>query len=412
MLQASIQNILLGIDKIAGVEIMMEAESVLSYRIHIVTEKKGKIYSVLKHETDSWEEVEKQITLDTPVCLVLNGKGVIHKAFKKTDTDEDSIQIINRLIPNVNVQEIYSQVFYSGQSGFLSIVRKQILENHLQLFKDKGYSVAYISLGPFVAYDILNQLGVLKKDTFSFNGHQLGLNEKSDLIAYTYNAANSELKDIEIDGEKMPSAVFVAYCAAAQLYLNRFNLEDCIQCNFVIENGIKQHVWKLLKKRGGIAVLAVAFAVLLSNFIFYNIQFKANNKLSASYGANQYKIKNIDSLTKEVNDKNRFLSDAGWLHHTKLSFYSDRIASTVLPSIKLTELSINPLDESLSRKEKKLMFSNYNILIKGTCGSVAELNSWIKELQKNEWLNKVTIENFKYDFKINQSLFVIKIKLN
>jgi len=410
MFQSSIKNILLGIDKIAGLEIVMDTESSCSYRIHIVSEKKGKIHSEVKYVVSKWEEAAALLHADTPVFLVLNGKGVIHKPFKKTDADEDAIQILNKVIPNMNVQDVYLQVFYSGHTGFLSIVRKQVLESHAKLILEKGFSIAAVSLGPFIAYDILCQLGLLKETSYVVNGHVFERNDKAELVAYTYDASRITSGDILLDGEKVAEASFLAYSAGVHLYLTDFGT-DTTSCNYETEEGIKGHVWKSVKKRGGIALLVISFTLLLSNFIFYNIQFRKNNILKASYGTNQYKIKAIDSLQAEVKNKDRFLSDAGWLKHTKLSFYSDRIASTVLPSIKLTEFSLNPLDESASRAEKKLIFSTYHILIKGTCTSVADLNAWIKELQKDDSFKKVTIENFKYDSKINQSLFVIKIKL-
>jgi hypothetical protein len=118
----------------------------------------------------------------------------------------------------------------------------------------------------------------------------------------------------------------------------------------------------------------------------------------------------MEKLSKEVKEKEAFLSGAGWLQSSSACYYADRIAATVPPSVKLTELSINPLDEKKSKEEKKQLFSTGSILIKGDCSRPTELNEWLDQIKLIDKINKARLVNYFYDNKENKGSFSIEIE--
>ena len=64
-------------------------------------------------------------------------------------------------------------------------------------------------------------------------------------------------------------------------------------------------------------------------------------------------LKELEILEKNTKEKNKFLQQTGWLSVSKQSYFTDRIASTIPANISLTKLSVFPLDDKNSKKEKK-----------------------------------------------------------
>ena len=94
-----------------------------------------------------------------------------------------------------------------------------------------------------------------------------------------------------------------------------------------------------------------------------------------------------------------------------MSYYSDQVAQSVPRTMKLRNLTVNPLDMVESRKARKQVFQSGTILISGTCAKVTDLNPWIVELKNLDWSGEVNMVDYQYDPKRRLGDFTLEIIL-
>jgi Tfp pilus assembly protein PilN len=163
--------------------------------------------------------------------------------------------------------------------------------------------------------------------------------------------------------------------------------------------------------------LSISLGSFLGLLLLINLILKfsidAENKTLAQK-EKSYKIMlaRVDSLRNEVNEKKSFLTEAGWIESSKISFMADKIASTIPETIKLTEMSLYPKNDNLSVTQKKMVFDNHTVLVAGRCSKPTELNPWIKALKSFKWISNASVMNYIYDEKEKQGKFIVEVKID
>ncbi len=112
-------------------------------------------------------------------------------------------------------------------------------------------------------------------------------------------------------------------------------------------------------------------------------------------------------MSETLTAKSKFLQQSGLLTPNKVSFYADRIASTVPGDIILTDWQFNPLADP--DKKETFTFKNGIIVISGISRQSAGFNDWIKELKNEEGIESVSILGYDHDIKANTALFTIEL---
>ena len=148
--------------------------------------------------------------------------------------------------------------------------------------------------------------------------------------------------------------------------------------------------------------------MLLINFLLFDHYSKKSNELSANINLNTGLLQQLDTLTKELKFKEDFIEQTGILSNSRLSLYSDRIASTLSDNIQLIDLSINPLDKKLKSNQEP-EFNKNKIYINGITSNSTILNDWIKTIMKEGWVKEVNIKNYNQDNAITKGEFKIEI---
>jgi Tfp pilus assembly protein PilN len=121
-------------------------------------------------------------------------------------------------------------------------------------------------------------------------------------------------------------------------------------------------------------------------------------------------LQNLDKLKKDLNEKSTFMNKMGLLQAGRTSFFADRIAAMIPASIQLKEMNINPLVKN-PNDDKDIAFNVNSIVVKGDCKKNTELNEWIKQLKRFDWVNDVTLTNFTQDKEKNMGIFNMELKV-
>lgn len=383
--------------KVVGVDINCNTDG--SYIIFLIelTLDKNSISITDKSSVNSFDDIFQKIVKGIPVFVNLSGKGVLTKKINGEDLS------ISQILPNINIEDFYTQRI----SNFLSVSRRDVIDEIVQLFSKQEIDLLGVSLN---GLPVENLIGLLNDKPNKVSGSTLVYQIEEEEIVEVSTNTDIESKDILVGDEWLSSDYLVAYSLAFQELLHQVDSigieEESIT---LLGDEFKQ---KQLFKRSGIGILGGVLFVLVINFFFFSSFRNTNQELVGQLGMYEGQIKKIESLQKEVESKNNFLTKTGWLNPSKASYYSDQIGETVPKSIRLTQLQLNPIDKKKTKKQKETIFTSNLILVSGTSKSSMELNKWIKVVKELDWVSNAEVLDYEQKTGSRNAEFTIEVILN
>jgi hypothetical protein len=396
---------LLGSDRVAGAELFLSAEKT-EINLAVLYLKKNLVFiDSRQHGIESAEKLRGYISADIPLRVVFNGKGILHKRIEQKSADQSNL--ISHFLPDAKASDFYIQSFTSGKYIFASAARKTLIDEQLQELRKQGFYIASLSLGPFV---VLNALSLLEeKQVLSFAGHNLILKGEQP-EEYRFSTVDAGGRKLAIDKESIDEKELIAYAAALSHFSSSWPVE--------VQEAETVHADRTeIRNKRLFRILSLSLGTFLGLLLIVNLLLKfsidAENKTLAQK-EQSYKrmITRVDSLKNEVDEKKAFLTEAGWIGSSRISYMADRIASTVPETIRLSEMSLYPKNDKLSYTQKKMIFDNHVILVGGRCSNPTDLNPWLKALKAFEWIGNASVMNYVYDEKEKQGKFVVEVKID
>ncbi|HEY8400839.1 MAG TPA: hypothetical protein VIK89_06235 [Cytophagaceae bacterium] len=390
---------LMGIKKIAGVEAILLAEGKIVYNAIVLSIKKNLLTVEEKLScVTNLIDLVKALPVGVPVTLAINGRGVMHKQVL-LGSKTDSVSLIHSVLPNAKAQDYFIQHSVIENKDYVSVIRKNVAEEIFKSFKQQGVSVVSASLGAFALYNVFP----LAKESMSVEQHIIGY------MAALKDDVFENKNTVVIGGDSIELGWLVAYAMAFQqlvLQENKIVLEVA-----ELAEEFKEVQHKALFRNAGIGVLVFFLLLLMINFFLFDAFKKEHEGLASREAMYKGMIAKVNQLQKEVDEKEAFLSTAGWFDNSRTSFYLDRIAASIPNSIRLTGLEVNPLNDHLSKSERKLIFTSRLIKIEGVCADPTQLNGWVKVLKEMAWAKDVKVDKYIYDNKEQKGNFYITIQL-
>jgi len=385
-----------GFKKTTGIFIKILSDEKLYFHAISLTIDKNNINITNNITTENEKEILDFLDPKSPLFINIEGKGVLHKE-NKLGTNKKNI---NRIFPNININDFSFQFFQpeSGK-GFVSLIRKTALNKIKDKFETKGHFIIDISLGPFTAF-FLREMLDSGEDGFMAGSHKVVLENGliKSIIVNSDDQENYYINDIKLSSVVLPVFSQVAsYIAEEKVVLN-----DDLDCN---DNEFKY--FKYFKK-SGIALLVIVFSLLLVNYMFFEKYKNKRDELSLTAIQNKNDVEKIESLNRDIELAENIVENSGIARVTFFSFYADRIASFLPSKIVLTEMWVQPIMDKL-KEEKEIRYVRSGILVKGTTGSDLQFNSWQRSLEKEEWVNDITIINYFRDNQNSPAEFEIEI---
>lgn len=389
----------------AGIHIVVKTDG--SYEIkYVLIKKKGSEISIIK-KTENCNEIKKivgSVPSSTPVCLSIEGKGIIHKKASVSDSESDQ-DILNKLLTNTSTNDFYvDRSPIDDHFAFISAIRMEILEEILTEIKENKHFVVDISLGPFSVNSVI---GILT--------------EKSEIISagsYSLTVKNGKISDYtKTDLKEIP----VLYRIGDENILENYLIPFSNALNYLIasekpssHSGLLQQRENFLYKKmfnlTGWLVLIILFAVLLVNFLYFDYYSKKQNDLSAEAGQNSELLNMLDTLTKELEMKDDFIKKSDFLSMTKHSFYADKLAKSVPDQILLTKMDLQPLEKKIKEGDQPI-FQKNKIKISGIADDSSIFYDWIKKLNNENWILELEVLNYYRKDENKYGNFEIEISL-
>jgi hypothetical protein len=395
-----------GLNDCAGAEVHLKQDGAYDVRLVKLTLNK-KLIRI--EEKKCYLGTAAKITdfvLAEPLAVTLTGKGVLIK--KTARLKEASASTLQHLFPALKLEEFYVQHFPAGLNSFVAIVRREVADSVIAVFKKQGAEVLMLSLGPFVVDQVIPQLNVYGEN-LKFDGHALLLNDAKEWIEYGYSAGSEAGFPLKVDMETIPDEYLLAYAAAFQLILHD-KLDVVDVASESINHRLSSLVAKLKFKRYCTAMIFFFFVLLMINFLVLSGYNLANENLMGKAGKQSYIYENRAKLEKDVKEKELLVKRLGWNKGYKYAFLCDQIGTTVLKEVILDELQINSLSGTGTGVIKDVPLELGNMKIKGHTGSVYAINEWIYELKQRDWVKDVQLEKYTADDQLQTQVFTILLK--
>lgn len=351
------------------------------------------------------EKLSKENTKKLPVYFTIGGKGVIHKKVKAEENTKNQ-ELLNQVLPNASIKDFYLQKSkIEGFEYWISVVRKDVLDNLIIKIKGANLFGVQLFLGPFV---LENSIQLLDKITVLTTSHEL-LIENNNIIQLDSLGSVSNGEEYNIEGEIINSHELIAFGSALNHFLPVIKLSPifCDQIREFEEEYLNKN--KLVSI--GFAIVAFFFLVVMVNLMVANNLESTHNQLQYQVNSKKKYVLELAQLKEELKIKEQFIQGSGVARASKISYYTDQIALSVSKAIQLNQLFVNPLAKRINKAED-INFNFNSIKITGTVSRSIELNNWIKELKQYEWIAEINIISFIQDNFKTAGEFELEVKIN
>jgi len=397
-----------GTDVLFGLEVYVNKEQEKEYRLVHISKKDGNLVSNSFSTYASIEEVLTAVPENSPLVLIWNGKGVIHRNFAAQE--QSTAEIAKTLFPDIKSDDFLYQQTRTASGGILSLIRKELITELLETFNKNKISVVAVSTGPFVVPAFFQLLGEFSKDLI-YDYYRIQTNSDGSIIEYIVLSENNT-STVTIADENIDGIYLNAYAAACLLLLTSNKIEYPKVEDGLIDTQVKNYKDSILKRRGGMVFLTSILVILLINFAVFSNLRKQQMRYEDQLAVSQSKLKRLDSLETFIKTKKDFLEKAGWIEKVVVSKECDEIAQTIPTEIRLTELTIHPINISESRNTKETIFSNKKIVIKGLTKKVTSLNDWLKIVSQRASIKDLHMEEYHFDTQTQEGQFKLEGTIN
>ena len=391
-----------------GVECTIKDTDEYSFSILNLSEKKKKLEIKHSFEEQNSEGLKKIIKKDSAINLIINGKGIITKKISFNPADDDAL-LISKCLPGANAADFYFQKYMVSESvAYISVIRKQSLDGILKFFRASKILVVSVSLGPFSVETIFSLLNLNQYLEQQLQAGPFELNILSGKIDGVKLLDKNAERSLQMNGLEIKATLVFVFVAAMGFYIpNEIKIQDAV---FVSNQ--EEHKELKLHNRMMQWFMAALVIICFSSFGFYKYYRSEFKTYYAKVQVNQEKLTRYENLKEEITEKKELLSKNGLLQSSKISYYSDQIASGLQPDVKLTHMEFSPIKKISKEGKDELFFQGEKLLISGHCSQSFDFNEWVKTLQKFKWVKTVSILNYMQDRSSELASFHLELQLN
>ena len=382
------------IKKISGytncscVEILLQGERVQYRQIGLKITKEVISITNTAETTENLEVVLGTIKPRTPLILLVNGYGILHRSLNSISFSDQ--EIVGQVLPNANAKDFIIQKTENGSNLLVSIIRKNIIEEQIKLFKSLEQWPVAVAVGNFHIKQIISFIETT--DQIATDFQLLNFNSTNGIINSFEKRKTVEdhPEKLSIGDDQVSTSLVSAYAAA-------FSLLTKGSTDYGITKEIKEeHLWADLFNKGKLISGGVVMSLLLLNtFFFYNFKDKKADLQQTIY-IHQDQFSQLDSMRNSLSKQRLFLKNTRLNGFSKSSYYADQLGSSIPKGISLEELIIFPEKKQKKplKKDKLVDYDYQKIMIKGKSDNSIRYNDWIINLKTLPWIAEVIHINY------------------
>jgi hypothetical protein len=394
------------VSKATGVSVNLIADGIVSISACGVSVNNNRL-DIEKKVTgiNELEMLNKHFKPGTVIALGLFGKGILQKQIDKVDIiDQKNFSLI---LPNADAEDFYVQNFVSGDKSFVSVIRRADADKWINHLTKLGFSSVMLSLGPFAVFNILPQVNIYEGDLI-FDGHVVKRNEQSEWTGYQYKPAELSPFPIKIASESIDEQILIPYALAFQVALE--DRLSTINANVAtLHNYLKEHINNRKLRVKGFVLLLAFFCLLLINFFVFSWLTTSNAKLADKVNLSARSSTEIQEVNDRIASKEALVKELGWDGGINKSLLIDDLAALLPAEVSWTDISVNPLEQSVTGGPRSLHFLDGRIRVVGNAERIIPVNEWIARVKTKRWVKNIQLESYAYNSELNTGQFTVKI---
>ncbi len=405
MIGKIIDNKLFKSKVIAEVYINNTSQEELDISVVVVKREKQNLEIINTfHGISSLDQFFELVPIKIPLSLIIDGKGVIQKAVK---TKEDTLAIY-QVLPNAQHQKfIWSQAPLS-QEGYVqvAVARKEFITESVERFSEMGYLVVDISIGPMV---LANIASLLPKDSKEVRVKNYKIDYTSQgIFSVTKNGVDEASYKIQIGKDEISNVDLIPFAASVKYFQGTHQSNESL--SQICRPSKEQFLFKRIFNALLIGSCGLLFLILLVNFLLFDHYSKFFTHYEKEYLVNKELLDRLSYLEEEFLLQKTFIEDNASRGFSQYAFFSDRLAHLLPSSLSLTELSFDPVLESI-KEDREIRSTKGIIIVSGQTSQSLQLNQYINVIESEPWTKDVTLLEYQSQMG-KRGEFSIEIALN
>ncbi|WP_299883435.1 hypothetical protein [uncultured Lacinutrix sp.] len=369
-------------------------QNVSLFQLLIVTYNNGVLDIEDRYLSNSLESLFKEkykkkypVILYTESADVVNKKVVYETGYR------------SNILFKANLEDFYFYEYTQHKDIFVSVVRKDYINQLITDLEHFNLTVIHLSFGPFVLANVFPIL-TEEKSLASFK-HVLNISNKSILdFSKTENEVSYKINEDAFNQKELP---LIASFFDFKFPIESINFEN----DFLSKNkeDYKYKVW--LKNFGTAAIVLLLLSIVVSHNLLDTYLTKLGEKQSLYVFSNQ-KIEQLNNQKEELKLKESILQSSSLFNKSYVTKYYADIGNSTPLEVTLKTIDFLPIDKKI-RTNEKVIYSNKTIVINGETNNDNAFNNWIEKLRKIKWVKKIEIIDYKQEKK-NNNTFILNIK--
>ncbi|MEM9821097.1 MAG: hypothetical protein AAF985_08500 [Bacteroidota bacterium] len=371
-----------------GVEVCLQGDQ-LCYHFVILKKQKGDIQiQQTGSDFNDFATLQKQLPKEVPIHLCLSGRGILHKLI--SGTGETPPQLFKQVLPNANFKQFHLQQIPGDQQTIVSLIRQDVLQQHLQQFKSAGFWPVDLSLGSFGIRQLRAFIDTSKG--IGTTNQFIELDNKGQ-IRHFHPLSEPRHEEISIGGDRLATRLLPAYTSALDGLIQTEQRGPLPELN----DNKTEYFHFIAHQKIKIGLIAAGFILLLTNtFCYYQLKDR-NGNLQTDLFYQQKQLLQLDSLKRKLSQQKHFLQQSNLNQYSNASFFADQIGASLPKDLRLTELDIFPVKEQQRKQpdDHWMEYEHQKIKVKGHCKSSLQYNAWVRDLRQLSWVQSVKHLNYR-----------------
>ncbi len=395
MISGSLHKILKTVSQVAGITLSILGKDSISIDLIIVEKKKGKLIIAKKiGSLSSYEEVKSQIPNSVPVIVNITGIGALVKKMEFTKEGQPKGEIV------VSSDQFFMQTYNQGETGFVSIVRNDLLDIIIKEFDNIKLDIIGIRCNPYTISTILPLLEIDGEHVF---GNWDILLEQNQIK----NIKTRKCKTIEkytLGGEVIESTYILSFADCAAFFSGDYeSVSD--------DNYLSEFIFKKLIIVTGWTVMILLLVALSFNFFINDMYRSEMDIVSGEYSKNKSILSKLNLAEKELSKKKELIVRGGLNDENIFSGTIDDIISLMPSEIVLVKFEVNPIIKKIKPGNEILL--DYNMIcVNGNSNETQYVYGWMKALKKVTWIKDVELTYYANKRMNEPADFILNIYLN
>ena len=367
------------------------------YDLVLIQKKKNELNVLDTFTTFEVDKLKDGLSKSRPVLLTLMGTGILSKKIPKTDNYR------SKILFNADPEDFYWFEVEEKEVIFSSVVRKDIVHKEMNWFKENNFAIINVSFGPFTVISIA---GLFSKNTILVEDFNLEFDQDSLLSFDRLDQAEKKIYDF-IDVKVSNHNISAFGGLINYLFPNHNNISPGVLLSSEKEEFFYRKIFSVL----GISAMLFFLGSLLISYLLLSYYQGRYQEVQVELGQQNIAYSKLVSLESDKENKESILKQSGLRDNRFLSFYLTEITKEVPSTISFTSLQIFPVSSKV-KPNKRITFNNDLIEIEGKAISYIELSSWVKSMEKYDWVETIEITDLVRNGDNNDFKIIIKLKFD